>query len=187
MCFNVSMVHWNKMHALGFCGFFMQYMNKMAVRPAKTQISLGIRPVWSESSLSTWRKLGSLATHWAQSEDSEQTGRMPRLLVLSCRGSVKFAIILLVITVLKMHVMQNSYPEGCNSQQSPHQKDHFQVWAICRKYVRREKTIHYSKPGIIDLPVEPPRNKTNKMTVRPAKTQISLGVCPVWSDSSLCA
>ena len=36
--------------------------NKMAVRPAKTQISLGIRPVWSASSLSARRKLGSLAT-----------------------------------------------------------------------------------------------------------------------------
>ena len=55
-------------------------------------------PVWSESSLSAWRNLGSLATHWAHSEDSDQTGRMPRLiwvfvgltlilLVLSCRGS----------------------------------------------------------------------------------------------------
>ena len=49
--------------------------NKMTVRPAKTQISLGIRLVWSESSLSAWRKLGSLATHWAQSEDSDQTGQ----------------------------------------------------------------------------------------------------------------
>ena len=37
--------------------------NKVTVRPAKTQISLGIRPVWLESSLSAWRKLGSLATH----------------------------------------------------------------------------------------------------------------------------
>ena len=37
--------------------------NKMSVRPAKTLISLVIRPVWSESSLSAWRKLGSLATH----------------------------------------------------------------------------------------------------------------------------
>ena len=27
-----------------------------------------------------WRKLGSLATHWAHSEDSGQTGRMPRLI-----------------------------------------------------------------------------------------------------------
>ena len=47
---------------------------------AKTQISLGIRPVWSESSLSAWRKFGSLATHWAHCEDSDQTGRMPRLI-----------------------------------------------------------------------------------------------------------
>ena len=48
--------------------------------PAKTQISLGVRPVWSESSLSAWRKLGPLATNWAHSEDSDQTGRMPRLI-----------------------------------------------------------------------------------------------------------
>ena len=40
----------------------------MSMRPAKTQISLGIHPVWSESSLSAWRNLGSLATHWAHSE-----------------------------------------------------------------------------------------------------------------------
>ena len=48
----------------------------MSVRPAKTQISLGIRPVRSEFSLSAWRNLGPLATHWAHSEDSEKTGRM---------------------------------------------------------------------------------------------------------------
>ena len=30
--------------------------NNVAVRPAKTQISLGIRPVCSESSLSAWKK-----------------------------------------------------------------------------------------------------------------------------------
>ena len=53
--------------------------NKMSVRPAKTQISLGIRPVWSESSLAVGRKLGTLATHWAHSDDSDQTGRIPRL------------------------------------------------------------------------------------------------------------
>ena len=41
---------------------------KWHVRPAKTQISLGIRPVRSESSLSAWKKLGSLATHWAHNE-----------------------------------------------------------------------------------------------------------------------
>ena len=37
--------------------------NKVTVCPVKTQVSLGICPVWSESLLSAWRKLGSLATH----------------------------------------------------------------------------------------------------------------------------
>ena len=70
----------------------------MSVRPAETQISPGFRPFWSESSVSARRYLGSLATHWAHSDDSDQTGRMPRLIwvfdgrtlilfVLLCRGS----------------------------------------------------------------------------------------------------
>ena len=33
-----------------------------------------------QSSLSVWRKLGSLATHWLHNGDSDQTGRMPRLI-----------------------------------------------------------------------------------------------------------
>ena len=49
---------------------------KWHVRPAKTQINLGVRPVWSESSLSAWRKVGSLATHWAHSEDSNTLIRL---------------------------------------------------------------------------------------------------------------
>ena len=51
--------------------------NKMSVRPAKTQISLGIRPVWSESSLSDWRNIGSLATHWAQAKTLIRLGGRP--------------------------------------------------------------------------------------------------------------
>ena len=50
------------------------------VHPVKTQISLGICPVWSESSPTTWRNLGSLVTHWAYSKDSDQTGWVPRLI-----------------------------------------------------------------------------------------------------------
>ena len=45
--------------------------------PAKTQISLSICPDWSVSSLSTWRKLGSLATRWAHRQVSDQTRQMP--------------------------------------------------------------------------------------------------------------
>ena len=58
----------------------MTKLTKWYVRSAKTQISLGIRPVWSESSPSAWRKLGSLATHWAHSKDSDQNGWLPRLI-----------------------------------------------------------------------------------------------------------
>ena len=65
---------------------------KWFVRPAKTQISLDIRSVWSESSLSAWRKLGSLATHWAHSEGSDQTGRMPRLIWVFARRTNHFVV-----------------------------------------------------------------------------------------------
>ena len=73
--------------------------NIMSVRPVKTQISLGIRLVWSEYSLyAQWIAKDQSFLH-ADSEDSDQTGRMPRLiwvfagrtailLVLSCRGSI---------------------------------------------------------------------------------------------------
>ena len=40
---------------------------KWHMRPANTQISLGIRPVWSEFTVRM--NLGSLATHWVYSED----------------------------------------------------------------------------------------------------------------------
>ena len=54
--------------------------NKVAVRPAKTQISLGIRPVWSESSLCTEWVAKDPSFLRADSKDSDQTGQMPRLI-----------------------------------------------------------------------------------------------------------
>ena len=46
-----------------------------------------LRSAWAfaqsnQSSLTAWRKLGSLAIHWVRSKDSDQTGRMPRLIYL---------------------------------------------------------------------------------------------------------
>ena len=69
--------------------------NKVSARRAKIQISLGIRPVWSESSLYAWRNLWSLATHWAHNEDSDQAyvrlrWRTLILLALSC-GSISLS------------------------------------------------------------------------------------------------
>ena len=54
----------------------MTKQTKWHVRPAKTQISLGIRPVWSESSLcAQWVAKEPSFLH-ADSEDSDQTGLM---------------------------------------------------------------------------------------------------------------
>ena len=82
-----------------WCLFALQHdkTNKVIVHPAKTQISLD-RPVCSESSLcAQWVAKDPSFLH-VDSEDSDQTGRIPRLiwvfawrililLVLSCRGS----------------------------------------------------------------------------------------------------
>ena len=46
----------------------------------KTQISLRIRAVWSESSSTAYRNFASLVTQNAPSEDSDQTARMRRLI-----------------------------------------------------------------------------------------------------------
>ena len=50
-----------------------------------TQVSLGIRPVWPVFTV-RMRNIGSfIATHWAHSADSDQNGRMPRLIWV-CAG-----------------------------------------------------------------------------------------------------
>ena len=71
---------------------------KVAVHPVKTQISLGISPVWSESLLCSQWVVKDPSFLPVDSEGSDQTGGMPMLiwvfaghtlilLVLSCRGS----------------------------------------------------------------------------------------------------
>ena len=53
---------------------------KWHVRPTMTQISLCIRPVWTASSLSVQWVAKDKGFLRADSEDSDQTGRMPRLI-----------------------------------------------------------------------------------------------------------
>ena len=143
--------------------------NKMTVRPAKTQISLLIRlggcPGWSESQISLLIRPGgcpgwsesSLCAKWlakdprflhADSEDSDQTGRMPRLIWVFAGRTV----ILLVLswdgsfyTVMCQQFSNILYVVNCIEQ------------------VNRLMT------------------KPTKWHVRPAKSQISLGIRTVWS------
>ena len=51
--------------------------------PVKTAINLGIHPVCSESSLSALWAAKDLVFLHADSEDSDQTIRMPRLMLLT--------------------------------------------------------------------------------------------------------
>ena len=94
---------------------------KWHVRPAKTQISLGIRPVWSESLLcAQWVAKDPSLLH-ADSEDSDQTGWMPRLicvfagrtvtlLVLSWAGSSYFYFLVYSTPLIVVTCLQETPP-----------------------------------------------------------------------------
>ena len=79
--FCCALAHFNIVHHLeNYMSMRMTKSTKWPMCPAKTQISLGIRPVWSESSLCTqWAAKDPRFLH-ADSEGSDQTGRMPRLI-----------------------------------------------------------------------------------------------------------
>ena len=82
---------------------------KWPVRPAKTKISLGIRPIRLASSLSAWRKLGSKATHKAHSEDSDRTGLMPRLIWVFNRRRCHFVRFVMLWLHYNLHERYVSY------------------------------------------------------------------------------
>ena len=67
-----------------------------------------------------------------------------------------------------------SHRRTANAQASPHMR-------------ARTCMLFSQNPCCSLTQYERQHDKTNKMTVRPAKTQISLGIHPVWSESSLCA
>ena len=135
---------------------------------AKTQISLGIHPVWSESTLCTKWVAKDSSFLRADSEDSDQTGRMPKLiwvfaghtvtlLVLSCRGS--FLIL----------VLSNSWAASWQNQQN----------GMCAQ--RRLRSAWASAQSDQSL-----RCLRSLATLeRTAKTLIRLGGCPGWFESSL--
>ena len=100
-----------------------------------------VRPVWSESSLSAWRKLGSLATQWAHSEDSDQTGWMPMLIWVFAGCTV----ILLVLSWGGSHflapVSQAGTSQAGTSMQEKSIKVHLQ-----------KKSSHWTVSSLIKIP-----------------------------------
>ena len=73
LCYRIDIFHWRKNHSQ-ICGSFYwaaSWQNQQNGMCTQRRL----RSAWSESSLSAWRKLGSLAIHWVHREDSDQTGR----------------------------------------------------------------------------------------------------------------
>ena len=107
------------------CGYLLECpphdkTNKMTVHPAKTQISLGIHPVWSESLLCTQWVAKNPNFLPASSEDSDQTGWMPSLIWVfaSC------TVILLVLSWGGSYAFMKKYgklSQKCMSYQIPNQ------------------------------------------------------------------
>ena len=52
------------------------------------------------------------------------------------------------------------------------------------RHIWIKNTVHGVNFQLKEMEFEPPHDKTNKVTVCPAKTQISLGIRPVLSESS---
>ena len=156
----------------------------MSMCQAKTQISLGIRPDWSESLLCAQWVAKDPNFLRADSEDSDQAGRIPRLiwvfaertlilLVLSCRGSnVKARHVVLKADRQKTsdtHKIECTY-------EPPHDKTNKMVcapsedWSVLASAVL---AVRMKKDWVLSYPLGAQRRL------------IRLGGCPGWSESSL--
>ena len=125
----------------------------MSVRPAKIEISLGIRPVWSDSVCAQWVAKDLSFLHGTAKTD--QTGWMPRLiwifaghtatlLVLSCCGSV-LSCCGSIFTYLAIITLQTMTDVSGNPEDERHCEFYDQPWsheAVCRYFygkVRNQK------------------------------------------------
>ena len=141
--------------------------NKVTVRPEETQISLGIRPVWSVPSLcAQWVAKDPMLLH-ADSEDYDQTGRMPR-----SESSLGSQDILLVLSCSRSVIQYMSHDMTKPAKWLCAQRRLRSAWASAQSD-QSLRGPHEEALGPY-LPIK-----------RTAKTRIRLGGCPVWSESSL--
>ena len=170
---------------------------KWPLRSAKTQINLGIRPVWSESLLSAWRSIWSLATHWVHCKGSDQTVQMPRLiwvfagrrghfvgfvvlqLIWWCRFSRYFLQIFQYFILYQHHFLKSGTPWRTikkllitTSSTTLTEYSGFLspiTYTYLRKHVARNRQF-----------IEPCHEKTCFSHMRTTKVQISLRIRAVW-------
>ena len=100
-----------------------------------------LRSAWAsaqsdQSSLSASRKLGSLATHWAHSEDSDQTGRMPRLIRVFT-GHTHF--VGFIMRWLKCWLLESSLEVIQAGVDMQHRDYHF----LTRKFLKSSNVVYF--------------------------------------------
>ena len=148
--------------------------NKMSVRPAKTQISLGILPVLSEASLCTQWVANDPSFLHADSEDSDHTGWMPRLiwvftgrtvtlLVLSCRGSF----------LLCMQRMKWSVGRMSNVCKFTLDRNHDDPWCFSSKYTLTLNSSPISETLACKKKSDNLRRTTNRQVFKSQRTILS--------------
>ena len=83
-----------------------------------------ICPVWLESSLSAWRNLGSLATHWVHSEDSDQPGR---ILVFAWRTSHFVGFVISRLNSVICYCVITGCPRGKDRRKNRWRKERMKI------------------------------------------------------------
>ena len=157
---------------------------KWPMHPGKTQISLGICPVWSQSSLSAWRKLGSLATHRAYNKDSDQTKQTLSALPFCwfCHAVAHFSstccrIYMLPITnILSLCEIQQFFRHSCYLLYSRSQVTRFKIKG--RTFFT--DLLLYTNESEHDT-------INNDLCVQQRLKSARASICPVWSESALSA
>ena len=101
-----SVIHFDLSHD-------MTKSTKWYVRPAKTQISLGIRPVWSESSLCAQLVAKDPSFLHVDSDDSDQTGRIPRLIWVFAGRTAIFVGFVMTRLILFSCIPDKAFRDFC--------------------------------------------------------------------------
>ena len=135
--------------------------NEMICAPIKDSDQPGHPPVWSGSSLSAWRKLGSLATQWAHREDSDRTERLPMLIRVFDRRTDHF------FGFVTRRLM-------CAERRSSTQSD-------------QSSLSTWRRSGFLATIKHTAKTDQNRWRKHTAKTLIRLGRCSGWSESLLVA
>ena len=104
------------------------------MRPTKTQISLRIRAVWSNSSLSAWRNFASLASQNVPGEGSDQTAQagLNRRWAHTPEGKFSYVVAHFVILMPNLSARNVSAPMTCARLQCSKPHLHVSVkWTVC--------------------------------------------------------